>query len=194
MTNNQSILTQEPQTTLSINPHKFSLWIFMVNVIMLFAAFTSAYIVKQGEGNWFEFELPYTFIVSTVIVLLSSGSLHWAYRSAKKDNLSGLYIGMSITVILGLAFLASQYWSWVLFVENNVHFVGPPSGSFVYVLMGVHGVHLISGVLVLLYMYRKVAKKLVSSTNMNSMDMAVTYWHFLGLLWVYLHVFLVLNN
>ena len=179
---------------ISMHPKKFALWLFLVTVVMIFAALTSAYIVRQAEGNWLEYELPEIFWITSGIVVLSSVFLHWAYLSAKKDNLLNLRIGMVMTVILGIAFLVGQWYSWVALVDRDVFFVGNPAGSFLYVFTGLHAAHLISGVIFLIIVLISTFRLKVHSQAMNTMEMATTYWHFLGGLWIYLFMFLLLNH
>ena len=100
---------KEPEATLSVDPKKFILWLFIVSIVMLFASQTSAYLVRRAEGNWLEFEMPVIFWYSTVVLVLSSLSMHWAYYSAKKDNFTNLKIAISVTFVLGLAFLYMQF-------------------------------------------------------------------------------------
>jgi cytochrome c oxidase subunit 3 len=179
---------------ISMHPKKFALWLFLVTVVMIFAALTSAYIVRQAEGNWLEYELPEIFWMTSVIVVLSSVSLHWAYSSARKDNLLNLRIGMILTVVLGFAFLVGQWYSWIALVDRDVFFVGNPAGSFLYVFTGLHAAHLISGVIFLIIVLISSFRLKVHSQAMNTMEMATTYWHFLGGLWIYLFMFLLLNH
>ena len=179
---------------ISMHPKKFALWLFMVTVVMIFAALTSAYIVRQAEGNWLDYELPNIFWVTSGIVVLSSVFLHFAYVSAKKDNISQLRIGMVGAVVLGLAFLVGQWYSWVALVDREVFFVGNPAGSFLYVFTGLHALHLISGVIFLIIVLISTFRYKVHSQSMNTMEMATTYWHFLGGLWMYLFMFLLLNH
>ncbi|WP_289029507.1 cytochrome c oxidase subunit 3 [uncultured Algoriphagus sp.] len=184
-------LVEQP---ISMHPKKFALWLFMVTVVMIFAALTSAYIVRQAEGNWLDYDLPQVFWFTSGIVVLSSLFLHWAYISAKKDNLSQLRIGMSMAVLLGIVFLVGQWYSWVALVDRQVFFVGNPSGSFLYVFTGLHAVHLISGVIFLIIVLISSFRYKVHSQAMNTMEMATSYWHFLGGLWIYLFMFLLLNH
>jgi cytochrome c oxidase subunit III len=179
---------------ISMHPKKFALWLFMVTIVMLFAAWTSAYIVRQAEGNWLEYDLPEIFWYTSGLVILSSIFLHWAYYSAKKDNFTNLRIGMVGTVILGVAFLVGQWYSWVALVDREVFFVGNPAGSFLYVITGMHALHLISGLLFLIIVLISTFRLKVHSKAMNTMEMATTYWHFLGGLWLYLFMFLQLNH
>ena len=143
--------TIEPAETRSINPKVFTMWLFIVSIIMLFAAFTSAYLVRKAEGNWVEFQMPSLFTYSTGVLILSSLSMHYSLLAAKKDQFNALRISISITFVLGLLFLVMQFYGWIQLVEMNVFFVGNPSGSFVYVLSGLHGLHLVSGLIVIIY-------------------------------------------
>ena len=186
--------TEQPKVTLSMHPKKFALWLFMVTVVMLFAAFTSAYIVRQSEGNWLQFELPAAFWITSGIIILSSLTMHWAYLSAKKDNLDTVKLAMGITTVLGIAFLVGQFMAWEELVKENVYFVGNPAGSFVYVFTGLHGVHLIGGVVFLLIVLIQTFRYKVHAKNLDQIEMCATYWHFLDGLWLYLFLFLLLNN
>jgi cytochrome c oxidase subunit 3 len=179
---------------ISMHPKKFALWLFLVTVVMIFAALTSAYIVRQAEGNWLEYELPEIFWVTSGIVILSSIALQVAYYAAKKDNFLGVRIGMVLTVVLGIAFLIGQWYSWVALVDRQVFFVGNPAGSFLYVFTGLHALHLISGVIFLIIVLISTFRYKVHSQALNTLEMATTYWHFLGGLWLYLFLFLLLNH
>ena len=179
---------------ISMHPKKFALWLFLVTVVMIFAALTSAYIVRQAEGNWLEYELPEIFWYTSGIVILSSIALQVAYYSAKKDNFIGLRLGMVLTVLLGIGFLIGQWYSWVALVDREVFFVGNPAGSFLYVFTGLHAVHLISGLIFLIIVLISTFRYKVHSQALNTLDMAATYWHFLGGLWLYLFLFLLLNH
>ena len=180
--------------TRSVNPKVFTMWLFIVSIIMLFAAFTSAYLVRKAEGNWVEFDLPNLLSYSTVVLLASSASMHFAYLAAKKDQFNALRLSISITFVLGLVFLIMQFYGWIQLVEKNVFFVGNPSGSFVYVLSGLHGLHLISGLIVLLVALVAAFRLKINAKALTQIKICTTYWHFLDALWVYLFLFLVFNN
>jgi cytochrome c oxidase subunit III len=179
---------------IAMHPKKFALWLFIVSTVMVFAALTSAYIVRQAEGNWLEFDLPNMLFYSSVIIAISSGTMHWAYLSAKKDDLNTLRLAMGITTLLGIAFLTVQWYSWVALVDRDVYFVGNPAGSFLYVFTGLHALHLISGVIFLIIVLISSFKYKIHSQKMTRLEMCSTYWHFLGGLWIYLFMFLLLNH
>mgnify|MGYP002777664224 CR=1 FL=1 len=177
-----------------MNPKKFTLWLFIVSIIMLFASMTSAYLVRRAEGDWLEFNIPAVFWYSTVVLILSSASMHWALVTAKKDNFATLKIAISVTFALGLAFLAMQFQGWRDLVSQNVYFVGNPAGSFMYVFTGLHAFHLISGLIVMLFALRAAFRMRIHAKNLTQLQICSTYWHFLDVLWVYLFGFLLYFN
>ena len=181
---------------LAMHPKKFALWLFIISIVMIFAAMTSAYIVRQGEGNWLVFNLPDVFWVNTAVILLSSLSMHLAYSAAKKDNINTLKIAMTLTTVLGVAFLIGQYLSWNELKVQHVIFSDPgtPAGSFVYVFTGLHGFHLVTGVIFLIIVLISAFRYKVHSRNMVQIEMCATYWHFLDGLWIYLFLFLLMNH
>ncbi|WP_375444146.1 heme-copper oxidase subunit III [uncultured Fibrella sp.] len=184
-------LEEEPEETLSVNPRKFILWLFIVSILMLFASFTSAYLVRRAEGNWLEFTVPAIFGYSTVVLVLSSLTMHWAYLAAKKDNFNALRIAISITFALGIVFLYMQFQGWIELVRNNVYFVGNPAGSFIYVFTGMHAFHLISGLIVLVFALVAAFRLRIHAKSLEQVQVASTYWHFLDVLWIYLYFFLL---
>ena len=190
MTKNLNII-EEPKPTLSVNKWKFILWMFILPIIMIFASQTSAYLVRRAEGNWTEFQIPQIFWYSTAVLLISSFSMQWALFSAKKDNFSTLKIAISITFVFGLAFLVMQYLGWKDLQTQGVFLKGNPSGSFFYIFTGLHGFHLISGLIVLIFAFAAVFRLKVHSKNLTQIEICTTYWHFLDFLWLYLFVFLL---
>jgi cytochrome c oxidase subunit 3 len=194
---NQSIENIEiikDRQSFGMNPGKFIVWLFIVSIVMLFAALTSAYIVKQSDGNWLYFSLPDIFWITSIIIVISSITMHLALRAAKKDNIGGLKTFLILTVLLGLAFLFGQYQSWKQLVAMDVYFVGNPAGSFLYVLTGLHAVHILSGLIYLFIVVISSFRLKIHSKNKVQIEMCTTYWHFLGGLWVYLFLFLKMNH
>ncbi|MFN3403570.1 MAG: heme-copper oxidase subunit III [Cytophagaceae bacterium] len=187
----------EAQKPMAMHPKKFAFWLFLLTVVMVFAALTSAYIVRRADGNWLEFSLPDTFWINTAIIVLSSITMQWAYFAAKKDNLDQLKLALLITSLAGVAFLLGQLMAWGNLVEIRVFFAGAesnPAGSFLYVLTGLHGLHLVSALIFLVVVLINSLKLKIHSKNMLQIELCTTYWHFLGALWIYLFGFLLLYN
>lgn len=189
--NKQIIDEREP----GVEPKKFVLWLLLVSSIMLFAGFTSAYIVRRGEGEWVVFELPIMFMLNTGVVVLSSVFMQWAYISAKKDELNQTKLGLGLAIVLGTLFCIMQYWGWSQMVYNSIYFgFANPSGSFVYVITGLHMAHVIIGILYLVIIFIQTFRFKVHKKAIRGIAMCNTYWHFVGILWIYLYVFLLLNR
>ncbi|WP_192821479.1 cytochrome c oxidase subunit 3 [Rufibacter sp. LB8] len=187
----------QPEQRRGVHPLKFMLVLLLVSIIMMFAAFTSAYIVRREEGNWLEFDLPNILIINTVILVLSSVFMQWSYVAAKRDNLKTLKLALALTIVAGTAFLIGQWEAWGELVHNNVYFGGStanPSGSFMYVLTGVHAFHLVTGLIFLIIVVISAFRYRVHSKNLIRIELCTIYWHFLGALWVYLFFFLTLNH
>jgi len=190
----ENIEILKDRRAMGMNPSKFIVWLFIVTIVMLFAALTSAYVVKQSEGDWLNFNLPGMFWITSVIIVISSITMHLALRSARNDKTASLRLFLVITAILGLAFLAGQYQAWKQLVGMDVFFVGNPAGSFLYVLTGLHGIHIISGIIFILAVISSSFRLKVHSKRLIKIEMCTTYWHFLGGLWLYLFLFLKMNH
>src|SRR5690606_13494405 len=191
-------IVEEAKKPLSMHPKKFALWLFMASVMMVFAALTSAYIVRQAEGNWMVFDLPSLFWVNTGIILLSSVTLHWGYISAKRDDLATVKPAVGITTIQGVGFLVGQWFAWEQMVVANVYLVrdrpSAVSGSVVYVISGLHGLHIVSGIIFVLSVLAAAFRYEIHAKHLTRMEMCLTYWHFLDELWLYLFLFMLFDR
>jgi cytochrome c oxidase subunit 3 len=167
------------------------LWLGIVSIIMLFAGLTSGYIVRRGEGDWIVFDVPAPFYTSTGVIILSSATMYYALLSVKKNNKKGLIGGLLSTLILGILFFVLQWQGWKELVANGVFFVGNPSGSFFYVLTGLHLAHLIGGLIFLIWVLFKAFLNKYNPDNYLGVRNCNIYWHFLDILWVYLFLFLI---
>lgn len=175
---------------LPINPAKFGLWLFIAAVIMLFSALTSAYIVRHSAGNWLRFEVPRIFWVNTFILILSSLTLQLSYFKLKKDKISDFKTLFLISTLLGISFLIGQIIGWGQLIKMGIYVSTNPSSSFFYLLTGMHALHLAGGIISLVYVLIKSLLGHYTSRNRLGVELCITYWHFLGLLWLYLFVFI----
>ena len=126
-----------------IHPKLFALWISFASIIMMFGALTSAYIVKSGAGDWLEYQLPKQFFVSTGVILLCSLTLHLSFSSFIKEK-EGMYKSMLlVSFILGVSFVVIQYYGWQALYASGVDFKASISGSFMYLITGLHAVHIL---------------------------------------------------
>ena len=120
--------------------------------------------------------------------------MQWAYMSAKKDNLPMVKMMLFATLALGITFGICQWYAWEDLVAHGIHLVGNPSESFIYIISGVHLLHMIGGIIFLLAVIAKSFQFKVHKKNLLSINLCTTYWHFLGLVWVYLFFFFTLNR
>ena len=178
----------------SINPQLFSLWIAMASIVMLFGAFTSAYIVKQAAGNWLEFSIPSHFYISTAAILLSSFSLSRANKFFKEEHESAYKAMLWITLILGVAFVVLQYFGWMTLFNNGVDFRLNVSGSFFYLITGAHAAHVLGGIaaLIVAILHASTLQFKVTEKRINRLKLTTHYWHFVDALWIYLLLFLLI--
>ena len=175
-----------------IHPHKFTLWIGIGSILMMFAGLTSAYIVKRNQSNWITFELPLAFWYSTAAIVLSSITLFLAGRSFRERNMQQYRSLMTVTIVLGVLFIVlqvigfKQLWHIGVTLQKNVSF------SFLYVIVGLHAAHVIGGIIALLVLFTKAFSNTTRNYTTVPVEVTSTYWHFVDLLWVYLLIFLIM--
>jgi cytochrome c oxidase subunit 3 len=165
----------------------------MISMSMTFAGLTSAYVVSSSRADWLEqISLPTAFSISTLIIILSSISFHWAKHYFEKQQFKNSQILLLSTLFLATLFIYFQFKGFSEIIEMGYYFTGPQSSintSYLYVLVLLHLAHLTAGFVVvirLLYL-----SSVVKNTTKHTLgfELAVTFWHFLDLLWVYLFLF-----
>jgi cytochrome c oxidase subunit III len=172
-----------------IHPHKFTLWVAIGSIIMMFAGLTSAYIVKRDSPGWTGFTMPRIFWYSTGTLLLSSLTIQLSLK-AFKDREMQRYRGMiSLTTVLGIIFICLQLVGFSQLWKSGIRLAGSGAGQFMYVIFGLHGLHVLGGVLALLGMFLRAFSGSRRNYNAVPIELASTYWHFVDLLWIYLFVF-----
>jgi cytochrome c oxidase subunit III len=184
---------------------RFTMWLGIASMAMMFGAFTSAYIVRKGAGNWVEFGIPSIFYSSTLLIFLSSVTMHIAHVANKRSNKVFLKLGLFLTLVLGVAFSLAQYQGWYMLQNSGIYLDGNVSGSFFYVITYAHAAHVFGGILFLLtafirsfYLFRKNDLDTFYDHSKTQFrirtDLLSMYWHFVGILWVYLFIFLSINH
>jgi cytochrome c oxidase subunit III len=176
-----------------IHPWKFALMVGCGSIAMMFAAWTSAYVVRHAAGNWLEFRLPNIFFVSAAVILSSSITLHLSRANFKKKNEKAYKFFLIATLILGLSFVVLQYLGWQSMKEMGVPLTKNPSGDFIYVLTGFHAVHVLGGVgaLVVAIVHAFALRFNPTPKRLLRLEMTSIYWHFVDILWLYLLGFFV---
>ncbi len=170
-----------------IHPHKYALWVACASIVMMFAALTSAYMVRKAGGNWLEFTLPDVFYYNTIVILVSSITIHGAYLAFKQMNTKLYKTLLVISAVLGVLFLALQWEGWQALTAQGIELRTNPSSSFLYVISGLHAAHLIGGVvaLMLALTFAFMQKHEVTPQKKLRLELVVHYWHFVDF-WIYL--------
>lgn len=195
----------------AIHPKRMLVWILIASMVMFFAAFASAVIVKKSDGNWLIIEIPQIFVLSTAIIVLSSVIVEigkYLYRKGVNLPLSRYLV--VLTLLLAVAFFFTQRKGWLDLYESGISFGGPAShsaGSFIYVIVWAHLAHIILGFMYLgALLFSLIARKsnekelidlgsgvMINTETKRRFESATLFWHFLGLLWIFLYVFLLVN-
>jgi cytochrome c oxidase subunit 3 len=169
------------------------LWFGLISLGMSFAGLTSAYIVSKERPDWLtDFEIPQAFYISLVVILLSSISIHLAKRTiidGKRELGLGLLI---VTLILGLFFIVLQFKGFSQIIANGYYFTGSESTittSFLYLVVLLHLTHVIAGLISILVVIYNHYKQKYHKGNSLGLELAVTFWHFVDILWIYLFLF-----
>jgi len=175
-----------------IHPHKFTLWVGIGSIIMMFAGLTSAYIVKRSQSGWVMLEIPVLFWISTITILMSSVSIHFALKSFRKRDLDRYRKLLYLTLLLGAAFLVMQVLGFFMYREMDIRLTGAGSNashSFILAIAGLHGLHVVGGILALAYIAFKASNGSRREYNIVPAEIIATYWHFVDILWIYLILF-----
>ncbi len=179
-----------------IHPQKFALWAALASITMMFASLTSAYVVRRGAGNWLEYKLPQLFFLSTLVLLISSLTLHLSYTAFKRGEETQYKSLLLVTMVLGLAFAVLQYQGWMTLYSYGIEMKGNPSGSFFYAISGIHLVHVLGGlaalITALVHAYGLPFK--VTEKRRHRFELVCHYWHFVDILWVYLLSFMIIQQ
>lgn len=181
----------------NLKARKFLMWLFVISSFMMFAALTSGFIVYT-EGNaerGIKVLLPKAFIYSTLIIIVSSITMHMAYLSAKKLQFGKQKLYIILTILLAVAFFFSQYYAWVVLYNSGAYFVNyNASQSFIYVFTGAHLLHILAGIVMLIYALAGKIRNIPQVRNIFRLEVTSIFWHFVDILWIYLYVFLLLNQ
>jgi cytochrome c oxidase subunit III len=200
-----TVSIDDPSTTLQerLRRARLGMGVAVSGIVMIFVSFTSAYLVRQGlptldprtgtlVHDWIPVQLPSLVLINTCVLLISSLTMELARRQAAREaTQAGVSVAheeqiswLALTVVLGLSFLTGQLIVWRELAANGFYLATSPSSSFVYLLTGMHGLHLLGGVLALLaagaasLLRRPVASRLVV------LDVTGWYWHFMAFLWI----------
>lgn len=187
-------LTQGTQEEKNIRAKKMMLWFSLASLFMAFAGLTSAVIISRKRPDWSsELQLPSIFLLSVFVVILSSITFILAKRALKNNNRSLTSILLVTTFCLGVLFVFLQFEGFNALVEAGYHFTGQisdPKASFVFLIAFFHVLHVVAGLICIIVVIYNHFKEKYDSTKILGLELAATFWHFVGILWVFLYLLL----
>ncbi len=173
---------------------KMMLWFAIISLVMSFAGWTSAFVVSSSRPDWLkDFKLPNAFIISTVVIMLSSITFILAKKALKKNSRSLTTLWLIITLILGFVFIFNQFSGFQQIINLGYNFTGPTSNitmSYIYLIAMVHILHVVVGLICVIVVIYNHFKQKYNTNTMLGFELAATFWHFIDILWVYLFLFL----
>ncbi len=187
----------QQEDKLNLGAKKFNMWIFIFTSFMFFAALTSGFIVYIGGrgGKALGMQLPSAFMYSTFVIALSSVTMYLASRAAKQLNFARQRLFLTLTIFLGVVFFIIQILGWGALVKADAFLVNNNASiSFVYIFTGMHLLHIIAGLVLLTFALVRSHRNVPQVKNLYNMQMSSIFWHFVDIIWIYLYVFLLLNQ
>jgi cytochrome c oxidase subunit III len=203
------MIMQATKERKKIHPQKFMMWIAMASMSMAFAGLTSGYMVREAQGNWRYYNLPAVFSYSTIVIVLSSITMAMGVKAFKSREMPKFKKLITVTLILGIVFGALQFAGFyqlyhqlqavringqVLNESSAVKINGNPSESFLFIIAGMHLVHLLGGIVALVFVFFRSFRTRVKTYNSTGLEITATYWHFVDILWIYLFIFFLVNQ
>ena len=186
-------MKNDPILLRSNKAKKMMLWLGMISMSMTFAGLTSAYVVSSSRADWIQqIDLPFDFTISSLIIILSSVTFYLAFKMLKMKNLKITHSLLVITLLLAFAFIYFQVQGFNGIIEKGYYFTGPESSittSYLYILVLLHIAHLVAGIIIVLYVLLNSFKGVYFNGNTLGFELALTFWHFLDILWLYLYLF-----
>lgn len=174
--------------------YRITMWVVLAAIVMMFAALSSVYIMSSEEQRR-PISMPSMFILSTGLILVSSGTFHWAKRSLQEDRPRAYLRWLLATLGLGVGFLGCQFVGWRELARAGVYFAGHPRSTFFYLATALHGAHLVGGIGLVLYLvFRRLRPGWLLHGEKNSTWHSVVglYWHTMDGIWVWLFLVLLI--
>ena len=172
---------------------RLGLWMFLATVTMLFAAFTSAYIVRRSGSDWSRISLPSVLWLNTALLAASSGALEVGARAGARGRWWTAHVGFALAIVLGIAFVGGQFAAWQDLQRAGVYLPASPHSSFFYMMTGAHALHIVAALAVLTWGAARTWRgdgQRDRRSWMAGIGLCRTFWHFLLGVWVYLFVFI----
>jgi cytochrome c oxidase subunit III len=174
--------------------YKIAIWIAIVSIAMLFLALTVVMVARAAESNhWVHTAVPPLLYFNTVALLASSFTFEFSKRALRREEASRFVRWLYITAGLGVTFITGQLIAWRELAAQGIYITTNPSSSFLYLLTAAHGLHVLGGILALLYLVFHTRKIILNPRKRIAVEITAIYWHFMDGLWIYLLILLVVK-
>ena len=181
-------------TPLPLGAYRIAIWIAIISISVLFIALTAVMFARAEESNnWIHTRVPPLLYFNTLVLLASSFTLEISRRALKRESAKLFALWLYVTTGLGIAFIAGQLIAWRELATQGIYITTNPSSGFLYVLTAAHGLHLLGGILGLLYLVLTRRRIIFYPRKRIAVDITATYWHFMDGLWIYLLVLLAVK-
>ncbi len=191
------------QFTKRREPFRFMLWLAIAGSVLLFTVLLMIYVVRVTGPGWVNMPLPTVFLLSTFVIMLSSLTLHNANTAFLHERFSAYRTNIGTTLGLGVLFMVLQGWGWRQLMQAGVRLEGNPAGGFVYLISGLHLLHILIGLIFLVIVFVEAARRRqyvesfvysVNPPNQLKLRLTTLYWHFVDVLWLGLFLFLLVHH
>ncbi len=191
------------QFTKRREPFRFMVWLAIAGSVMLFTVLLAAYIIRKTGPGWVDAPLPNVFLLSTLVILLSSLTLHNANSAFLHERFAAYRTNIGTTLALGTLFIVLQAWGWRQMVVAGIRMEGNPAAGFVYIISGLHLLHILIGLIFLAIAFLEAARRRqyvesfvysVNPPNQLKLRLITLYWHFVDALWIGLFLFLLIHH
>ena len=184
-------------------PFRFMVWLGIASSVMLFTVVLVVYIIRRSASDWTDVKLPNVFLISTIAIVLSSLTLHNANQAFRHERFDSYRSNMGTTLVLGTLFILLQGWGWWQMIRSGIGLTGNPSGSFVYIISGIHLLHILIGLIFIVIALAEALRRRpyidsfvysVNPPNQLKIRLITLYWHFVDVLWIVLFIFLIIHH
>ncbi|WP_077919478.1 heme-copper oxidase subunit III [Spirosoma sp. 209] len=184
-------------------PFRFMVWLGIASSVMFFTILLASYIIRRAGAGWTDVKLPNVFLISTVAILLSSLTLNNANHAFRHERFKSYRTNIASTLVLGTLFMLLQGWGWRQMILAGIGLSGNPAGGFVYVISGIHLIHILIGLVFLVIVLVEALRRRpyvdsfvysVNPPNRLKLQLITLYWHFVDILWIGLFVFLIAHH
>ncbi len=189
----------EQDSRLTFHPYRIMLFLILAGLTILFLGFSAAYLYNLIQQNIPPLKIPTIFLFNTLILLASSGMIILANRYYLNDETNKYKTALLVTILLTFVFMAAQYLGWQQLLDQNRTFQSDNSSAYLYLLSGLHFVHVFAGLPFLILFFITAIQKMKEPTSVLiyfsdplkrlKLKLLTIYWHFIDILWIYLVLF-----